>query len=595
MSRAEIKTLAAQIREFLIKTISKTGGHLAANLGVVELTMALFMEFDPYVDRIIWDVGHQAYVHKILTDRADKFDSLRKFGGLSGFPKPDESDADAFISGHSSTSVSVAAGFAAAAKLSGSGRRAVAVIGDGAMTGGMAYEALNHIGSERLPVIVVLNDNGMSISKNVGGLSKKLRRLRSTARYFKIKSDIKSALAKVPVIGGAIRRFLSGVKKITRKIFLPNMIFEDLGFKYLGPVDGHDIEELRTVLRQAKKINAPVIVHAHTKKGKGYVHAEKNPGFFHGVQSFNEKTGEITKKQGDSWSDYFGTRLTQMAEKNDKIVAITAAMTDGTGLSPFAKKFPDRFFDVAIAEQHMVTFASALAKEGYTPVVAVYSTFLQRAYDQIIHDTALGGLHVVFCIDRCGPVGSDGETHQGMYDIGYMTQIPKMTVFSPSCKEDFDVMLGWAINEVKGPVAIRYPRGEVMGLGKEKLEPYKSRLVREGTDILIAATGISVYDAEEAAELLEKKGISAAVADVRCLKPIDAEFMIRNAEGKKAVVSVEDGTEIGGFGQQLESLLGRKVIKIAYPDEPIVQGSIDELKNKYGLSAEKIAERIEQI
>lgn len=588
----ELSGLAAEIREFLIKKISKTGGHLAANLGVVELTIALFLEFDPYKDRIVWDVGHQSYVHKILTGRAERFDTLRKFGGLSGFPKSSESKSDAFDTGHSSTSVSAAAGFAAAAHLSGSGVRAVAVTGDGAMTGGMAYEALNHIGSTRLPVIVVLNDNGMSISKNVGGLSNRLKKLRTTGRYFKVKSNVKSVVENIPVIGKPVKRAMSSVKRIARNILFPNVIFEDLGFKYLGPVDGHNITAMRTILRQAKEINAPVIVHVHTKKGKGYIHAEKNPDFFHGVQSFDEATGKPVAQNCCGWSDYFGERLCDIADKNDKVVAITAAMPLGTGLADFEKKFPDRFFDVAIAEQHAVTFAAAFAKAGYTPVVAVYSTFLQRAYDQLIHDVSLMKLHTVLCIDRCGPVGSDGETHQGVFDIAYMTQIPSMTVLSPSNKTDFDTMLDFAINKIDEPVAIRYPRGNIAELETENLPPLKSRLVKDGSDILIAAVGITLYDALSAAELLENEGISAAVADVRCIKPIDKEFMQKYLGGKRLVVSVEDGIETGGFGQQLESLLGKRVLKIAYPDEPIEQGSIEQIKNKYGTSAEKIKERI---
>lgn len=590
----ELDSLATEIREFLVKNISKTGGHLAANLGVVELTMALFLEFDPYTDRIVWDVGHQSYVHKILTARADKFDTLRKFEGLSGFPKASESDSDAFNSGHSSTSVSAAAGFAAAAKLSGSGIYSVAITGDGAMTGGMSYEALNHIGSLGLPVIVVLNDNGMSISKNTSGLSRSLKRLRTTDRYFNIKSNVKSAIVKLPIIGEPLKQFISRIKKITRNILLPNIIFEDLGFKYLGPVDGHDIDALRTILKQAKKIDAPVIVHAKTKKGKGYLPAEKNPDLFHGVQSFNEKTGVPLKQDGMGWSDYFGSVLCDIAEESQKVLAITAAMPTGTGLCKFAEKFPNRFFDVAIAEQHAVTFAAGLAKSNFTPVVAIYSTFLQRAYDQIIHDVALMNLPVVLCIDRCGPVGSDGETHQGVFDIAYMTQIPGMTVLSPSNKTDFKLMLEYAINEAHKPIAIRYPRGTVKDYCPQYLAPLNSRMVRSGNKVLIAAVGISVYDALSAAEILEESGISVEVADVRCIKPIDAEFMKSHAEGKELIVSVEDGIEIGGFGQQLESLLGRKVLKFSYPDEPVVQGSIEQIKDKYGLSAANIAEKIKE-
>lgn len=591
MNIDELNALAADIRRFLIDSISKTGGHLAANLGVVELTLALFLEFDPYSDRIVWDVGHQAYIHKMLTDRADRFDTLRKLDGISGFPKMSESKADAFNTGHSSTSVSAVTGFAAAARLRGTNERAVAVIGDGAMTGGMVYEALNHAGSENLPVIVVLNDNGMSISKNVGGIANRLKRLRTTGRYFKLKAEVKSFLSHIPLIGKPLRKGIARIKRAIRKLLLPAALFEDLGFKYLGPADGHNIEDLRVILRQAKKLNAPVVVHVNTKKGKGYVHAEKNPDFFHGVQSFDADTGK-TGGSAQSWSDYFGERLCDLAESNDKVVAITAAMPLGTGLDKFSKKFRDRFFDVAIAEQHAVTFSAAMAAGGFVPVTAVYSTFLQRAYDQIIHDCALMNLHTVFCIDRCGIVGSDGETHQGVFDIAYMTQIPNMMVLSPSNKTDFDTMLDFAINKINSPVSIRYPRGEAKSLDVDYLEPTKTRLVKSGTDILITAVGVTLYDALAVADMLEKQGVSAAVADVRCIKPIDAEFMKKHSADKKLVVAVEDGAEIGGFGQQLESLLNAKVLKFAYPDEPIVQGSCEQLKDKYGLSAEKIAQRI---
>lgn len=589
----ELVRLAAEIREFLVGTVSRTGGHLAANLGVVELTIALCMEFDPYKDKIVWDVGHQAYVYKILTGRAERFDTLRKLDGLSGFPKRSESAADAFNTGHSSTSISAAAGFAAAARLNGDDYRSVAVVGDGALTGGMAFEALNHIGSSKLPVIVVMNDNGMSISKNVGGLSKRLKRLRSTGRYFKLKSDVKSALDRVPIAGKFLKKFIRNIKRVIKKLLLPSNIFEDIGFKYLGPIDGHSIKDLRAAFIQAKEMTEPVIIHVNTKKGKGYLPAEKSPDYFHGVGRFDEKTGRIAEQNNDTWSDCFGSKLCDMAGKNKNIVAITAAMPQGTGLSEFAAKYPDRFFDVAIAEQHAVTFAAGLAAAGLTPVVAVYSTFLQRAYDQIIHDAALMNLHVVFGIDRCGPVGSDGETHQGVYDIAYMTQIPNMTVLSPSDSEDFERMLEYAVCDMKTPVAVRYPRGAVRtDCAKEAEGPTAARLLREGTDVLIAAVGISVCDALKAADILKSDGISAAVADVRCVKPIDREFMISNASGKSAVVSVEDGIGTGGFGQQLECLLGREVLRFAYPDEPIVQGTVDEIKHKYGLDGDSIAEAI---
>ncbi len=590
----ELNLLAQEIREFLVKSVSKTGGHLAANLGVVELTIALFLEFDPYFDRIVWDVGHQAYVHKILTGRAEEFEKLRQFEGLSGFPKRNESGADAFNSGHSSTSVSVATGFAAAAKLKGTNDRGIAVLGDGAMTGGIAFEGLNHAGSTKLPVIVILNDNGMAISKNVGGFSKRLENFRNTDRYLNLKHNVKNTLSKLPVIGKPITKVLTKIKATAKDVLVPGAFFENFGFKYIGPVDGHSIEDLRRAMRRAKAKNSPVLIHINTIKGMGYKPAEEKPDFFHGVSSFDGATGRPLEKSKLSWSELFGDAVCQIANKNKKVAAITAAMPQGTGLDKFAKKFPDRFFDVGIAEQHAVTFASGLACSGITPVVAIYSTFLQRAYDQVIHDTALMNLHTVFCIDRCGPVGSDGETHQGMFDIAYMTQVPNMTVLSPSNKADFKDMLNFAVNEAEGPIALRYPRGEVKELDVLPLDATKSRLITDGNDVLILAVGITLYDAIECSKLLKEKGISAAVADVRCIKPIDKEFIFENAADKKLVVTVEDGIEIGGFGQQTECLLKRDVLKFAYPDEPIVQGNIDQIKQKYGTDHKTMAEKIEK-
>lgn len=588
----ELECLASEVRDFLIENVSKTGGHLAANLGVAELTIALLKEFDPYYDRIVWDVGHQAYVYKILTGRADRFETLRKYGGLSGFPKVSESDADAFNSGHSSTSVSAAAGFAAAARLKGTGEKAVAVIGDGAMTGGMAFEALNHAGSMKLPMIVILNDNGMSISQNVGGIAKRLKHLRSTARYTKIKTDVKSALDRIPVVGKPLKDEISKIKRNVRNVILPGGIFEDFGFKYIGPVDGHNISELRAVFRAASEEKSPVLIHVHTKKGKGYTPAEKNPDLFHGVSSFDEKTGKLMRKKKEDWSAYFGARLCEIAETNTKVAAVTAAMPIGTGLREFSRRFPDRFFDVGIAEQHAVTFSAGMAKSGLIPVTAIYSTFLQRAYDQLIHDVALMNLHMVFCIDRCGPVGEDGETHQGVFDIAYISHIPNMILLSPSNKGDFSMMLSYAVNRAEGPVAIRYPRGEAAERETLNVSPLKSELVRDGNDALILAVGITLYDVIEAARILETRGISVAVADVRCVKPIDIDFVKENMNGKKLIVSVEDGVEIGGFGQMLESAIGKQVLKFAYPNEPIVQGSVDELKKKYNMSADAIADGI---
>lgn len=596
LSASEQKVLAGEIRQFLISNVSKTGGHLAANLGVVELTIALHQVFDVDFDRIVWDVGHQSYTHKILTGRKEQFATLRQFGGLSGFPKSEESVTDAFNTGHSSTSISAATGFAVAAKLKGENRTAVAVIGDGALTGGMAFEALNHAGTMQIPLVVVLNDNGMSISKNVGGVSKRLKQIRITRRYFRIKSNVKSTLDKIPVIGSPLKRQLGEVKKIIRRMVVRDMFFEDFGFKYLGPVDGHNIEDLTFILQQAKELREPVVVHVHTQKGKGYLPAEKDPGYFHGIPEFDSITGQPIQTKTQDWSGYFGESLCSLAKSNSKIAAVTAAMPIGTGLEQFQKMYPSRFFDVGIAEQHAVTFAAGLAKAGLIPCVAVYSTFLQRAYDQLLHDVALQNLHVVFCLDRSGPVGKDGETHQGVFDISYLSHLPGFTILSPSNQEDFDHMLHYAFEVCTGPVAIRYPRGEIAAPAwKVRVDNApKCSLVRDGSDVLIAAVGTTVFDALAAAEILEKHKISTAVLDVKAIKPMSAADILPYCEGKKYIVSLEDNVITGGFGQQLMALLKREVTMFAYPDEPIIQGSVKELKVNYGLTPEQIAKQLLQ-
>ena len=596
MSFSELKSLAKEIRHFLISHVSKTGGHLAANLGVVELTIALHRVFDVYSDKIIWDVGHQSYTHKILTGRDDRFSTLRQFKGLSGFPKTEEDASDAFNTGHSSTSISAATGFAVAAALKGESHSAVAVIGDGALTGGMAFEALNHAGTMQIPLVVVLNDNGMSISQNVGGVSKRLKQIRNTRRYFRLKSNVKSLLDRIPMIGPPLKRYMGLFKTAIKRIVVKDMFFEDFGFTYLGPVDGHNLQELSFLLQQAKEMRMPVVVHVHTKKGKGYLPAEKDPGYFHGISEFDSNTGQPIKEKSLDWSAYFGECLSDLAKKHPDIVAITAAMPLGTGLESFQKEFPKRLFDVGIAEQHAVTFAAGLAKAGFTPCVAIYSTFLQRAYDQLLHDVALQNLHVVFCIDRSGPVGNDGETHQGVFDISYLSHLPGFAILSPSNQEDFRAMLAFAFEKCNGPVAIRYPRGTVLSpewdLDVSKvMEPI---LVKEGTDVLIAAVGTTVYDACRAAEILEKQHISTAVLDMRAIKPLPIEILQKHSNGKKVVATLEDNVITGGFGHQVYASLGRDVMMFAYPDEPIVQGNIRELKCKYGLTPEQIAKKIMQ-
>ncbi len=595
LDNAQLKQLAEEIRQFLVNNVARTGGHLAANLGVVELTLALHQVFDIDYDRIVWDVGHQAYTHKILTGRKDFFESLRQMDGLSGFPKTEENSADAFNTGHSSTSISAAAGFAAAAKLRGEERTAIAVIGDGSLTGGMAFEAMNHAGVMKIPLIVVLNDNGMSISKNVGGLSKRLKRIRNTQRYFKLKSNVKSTLTKIPLVGNSIKKQIHRLKRRLKPLFVREVLFEDLGFRYLGPIDGHNLEDLKVVLNEAKQLREPVLIHVSTKKGKGYLPAEKNPEMFHGISSFDSQTGHLLKTTDKlDWSTQFGMFLTELAEKNPRLMAVTAAMPMGTGLNQFRDRFPNRYFNVGIAEQHAVTFAAGLAKSSLIPCFAVYSTFLQRGYDQLLHDVALQNLHAIFCIDRSGPVGADGETHQGVFDISYLSHMPGFTILSPSNVSDLKSMLTYAVEECKGPVAIRYPRGEAKQSiwPKDDAEVTSSVLRREGNDVLIAAVGTTVYDAIIAAELLEEKGISVAVLDVRALKPIDEDTILKYTADKKLVVSLEDNVITGGFGQQLSSLIQKELLICAYPDEPIVQGTVSQLKEKYGLSPDKIVDKV---
>lgn len=591
----ELVHLASEIRGFLIDSVSKTGGHLASNLGTVELTLAIHRVFDVYKDKIVWDVGHQTYTHKLLTGRFGEFDTLRTFGGLSGFPKTAESSADAFNTGHSSTSVSAAFAFAEANKLGGGDAYSVAVIGDGAMTGGMAFEAMNHAGSTKTPFIVILNDNGMSISKNVGGMARHLRKIRNKTEYYNFKAGVNRFLGKIPLIGKPLRSFIRELKRRIKRILISQSLFEDLGFTYLGPVDGHDIGALERVLKQAKKLKEPVLVHIHTVKGKGYEFAEKNPDMFHGVGAFDPNTGESRSESGEGYSELFGNTLCRLAAENDKIVGVTAAMPSGTGFMRFAEKFPHRFYDVGIAEQHAVTFSAGLAMAGYIPVFAVYSSFLQRAYDQILHDMALQNLHVVLAVDRAGAVGRDGETHQGIYDLSYLSHIPNMTVLAPSCREDFEEMLDFAVNKCSGPVALRYPRAEAKAAEWKRAEVKSGcgMLVRRGSDVVIAAIGDMVREAVKAADILGRKGISAGVVDVRFLKPFDSELIRETAAGASLVAVMEDNVALGGLADRVREALGREVVSFAYPDAPLEHGTVSELRRKFGLDAESVAKRIE--
>ncbi|OPZ90232.1 MAG: 1-deoxy-D-xylulose-5-phosphate synthase [Firmicutes bacterium ADurb.Bin419] len=598
----ELNELATEIRMFLIDTVSKTGGHLASNLGVVELTLALHRVFNSPVDKIVWDVGHQSYVHKILTGRKDKFDTLRKLGGLSGFPKFNESEHDAFNTGHSSTSISAAYGIARARDLKKENSSVIAVIGDGALTGGMAFEALNNAGRTPNNFIVVLNDNEMSISKNVGGLSKYLSQIRTEPFYFKVKEDIDIMLNKIPAIGKSAAKALGKVKGSIKYMIVPGIFFEELGYKYLGPVDGHNIAELERLLNIAKGIKGPVLVHVCTQKGKGYTYAEENPHVFHGIAPFEVETGEVISHGGPGYSEIFGRELSKIANVDDRVVAISAAMPHGTGLELFSKKFPDRFFDVGIAEQHAVTFSAGLARNGIKPVVALYSSFLQRAYDQVLHDVALQKLHVVFAIDRAGIVGEDGETHQGIYDISFLSHIPNMTILAPCDYTDFTKMLKFAVEEYNGPIAIRYPRGR----GADKLidtPPImygQSILVREGSDVTIAAIGNKLETALNVADMLEKKDISCDVIYARFIKPVDTKLILNSAIKTRRVITIEDNAVTGGFGSLVLETMNQKGINIktkmfGYPDQFIPHGSKNELQNLYRLDEQSIVNDVLRI
>lgn len=592
----QLEGLAQEIREFLVGNISKCGGHLSSNLGTVELTLALHKVFDFNCDKVVWDVGHQAYTHKIITGRRDQFSTLRKKDGLSGFPKTSESETDAFNTGHSSTSVSAALGFAKAFQLQSSTARAVAVIGDGALTGGMAYEALNHAGSGTTPLIVVLNDNGMSIAQNVGGLSNYLEKLSSDARYITLKVKVNNFLKNLPVVGNPFRKFVHKSKRILKKILLQKKLFENMGLEYLGPVNGHDLKDLITVLEYAKTLNRPVIVHTITQKGKGYTPSEADPSSFHGIGSFNPDTGEVKTSDKMSFSDVFGDEIVKIAKNNEKVVAITAAMPQGTGLEGFAKAFPKRFFDVGIAEQHAVTFAAALAKSGLIPIFAVYSTFLQRGYDQLLHDVALQNLHVVFAIDRAGAAGNDGETHQGIYDFSYLSHIPNMTILAPSSGDELREMLRFAVSGCPGPVAVRYPKGsaDTSALCTHPVEYGKGAVLKEGSDVLLTAIGSSVSDALAAAELLEQWGISASVMNARFLKPFDKDLFLSLAGSCKLVATIEDNVGIGGLSAVVRDIYEGELLKFAFPDRPLEQGTVAQQKASAGTDSLTIAEKIKE-
>ncbi len=603
LDESDLPRLCKEIRSFLVKSVSKTGGHLASNLGVVELVVAMHYVFDSPTDKFIFDVGHQSYVHKILTGRKNEFGNLRKYNGLSGFPKASESEHDAFDTGHSTTSISAGVGYAIGRDLKGEKNKVISVIGDGSFTGGMAYEALNNAGKSKTDLIVVLNDNNMSISENVGALAVNLNKLRMSEAYNDAKTGTKNTLEKFFDENNLVGSAISVTKGKLRRAVYNDGFFESLGFRYYGKIDGNNVLELIKTFRFIKEMRAPILLHIDTKKGLGYKFSEENPEGFHGISKFDVVTGNTNKGNGQSYSSVFGDKLCDLAEKHKNIVAITAAMSAGTGLKKFQDTYPKRFFDVGIAEQHAVTFASAISKEGFIPFIAIYSTFLQRAYDQIIHDVAIMEQKVVFCIDRAGLVGEDGETHQGVFDIGYLLNIPGMTIMSPYNKQELEEMLELAY-EIKGPVAVRYPRGNVPNVDYDvsRVEAFKCQKILEPdvkSDIAIVAVGNMVDNALKAREILKGQGISVSVINPRFLKPVD-ESMVKDFENYKFVVSLEDGQKINGFGAYLQNKaveLGVKteIKNLGYEDRFTNQGSVAELFKEHGVDAESIAEFVKKL
>lgn len=598
----ELYELSDEIRQFLIEHISQTGGHLASNLGAVELTLALHMVCDLPKDKIIWDVGHQSYTHKILTGRKDAFETLRQHGGISGFPKRCESDCDSFDTGHSSTSISAGLGYVKARDIMKADYKVISVIGDGSFTGGMAYEALNNATVTKSNFIIVLNDNKMSISENVGGLSTHLATLRTADAYQELKSGVHSSLAKVP-FGDQIVRRLRNTKNSLKQLVIPGMLFENLGAKYLGPVDGTKIEDMIALLKEAEKINGPVVVHVITEKGKGYEPAEEAPSRFHGTAPFVIETGELKKpKEKADYTDVFSTVMKKIGDQNDKVVAITAAMSDGTGLNRFRKAFPDRFFDVGIAEGHAVTFAAGLAAAGMRPVFAVYSSFLQRGFDQMISDVCLQELPVVFAIDRAGLVGADGETHQGIFDLSYLTLIPNLTVMAPKNKWELAAMLRFAVNH-NGPIAIRYPRGQAYeGLRDhcKKIEVGKAERIYTGDQIAVFAIGSMVESAVEVCSILSERGYSCTLVNARFAKPLDAEIHIEAAKTHKLLVTMEENVLQGGYGATVLQTLNEqhictKVLNFGIDDRFVEHGSVKELRADLGLDPKTMAEKILEV
>ncbi len=600
LEEKELPILAEEIRTFLIESISETGGHLASNLGVVELTMALHLALDLPSDKIIWDVGHQSYTHKILTGRRDEFSVLRKHGGLSGFPKRAESDCDAFDTGHSSTSISAGLGYARARDLLGESYGIVSVIGDGAMTGGMAWEGINNAAQLKTNFIILLNDNEMSIDRNVGGLSTYLSGLRTSEAYTDLKTNVENSLNKIPVYGTRMVAHIRNTKNGIKQIIMPGMLFENMGIKYIGPVDGSDIKQMVRIIKEARRVNGPVLIHVKTTKGKGYAPAEKHPARFHGTSPFDIETGLPKEAQHKAnYQDVFATVMCKMGAREKRLCAITAAMPDGTGLKRFHLLYPERYFDVGIAEQHAVTFAAGLSVAGMIPVFAVYSSFLQRAYDQLIHDVCLQNLHVIFAIDRAGLVGSDGETHQGIFDLSYLSHIPGMTVMAPKNKWELADMLKWAI-AAEGPIAIRYPRGTAY----DGLEDYRAPIVKgraevlyDESEIALLAVGSMVKTAYGVRRRLREMGYSCSLINGRFIKPLDEDLLRKTAAEHRLIVTMEENVRSGGYGDQVLSFLNEigstaRVIQTALPDAYIEHGNVELLKKEIGLDEETITRRI---
>lgn len=596
MNLSEQSELCDAIRLFLVDSVSKTGGHLASNLGVVELAVALERNLDTSVDRLVWDVGHQAYVHKILTGRGDAFDKLRSMGGLSGFPKTSESVSDAFNTGHSSTSISAAYGMACSRDLLGQSHKVVAVIGDGALTGGMAYEALNDISDYKNQLLIIVNDNGMSISNNKGGLSKSLDKVRVSAGYQRTKIRVKNRLSR-----NAFGRFVSRVISLTltaiKRLFIKNQFFESLGIKYVGPIDGHDLDTLNYYIKNALNIQGPVVLHINTIKGLGYQFASENPDKFHGIGPFDPESGELIRQSSESWSHAAIDCLCKQAEHDPRIVSIVAAMASGTGMNLFADKYPNRFFDAAIAEQHAVTLAAGMAISGLIPFVDIYSTFLQRAYDQILHDVCLQNLHVVFLVDRCGVVGEDGETHQGLFDYSFMRSMPNMTILEPFNRETLEECIRYAACDASGPVAIRFSRGAVPTIEGTCSSINESLCLRNGSDVAICATGSTVIKALNVADLLSEQGISAAVLCPITICPVITDGLLGKLNGFSNIATIEASCYDTGFGQALKAYMADvdssvNVIPFAYPNKPITHGKVSDVDKMFGMSPEAISQRI---